>query len=73
LEAEPESYASVIEATVGDPDRYGILARRTFQEFQNRLNWDAFCNSYLALVRERVLGEGALATTNANGQSRFVL
>ena len=71
LEAGPEDYATVIETAVGDPNHYRTFAQRSFHEFKNRLNWEVFCETYLNLVRERVLGAKPLVPTGVGEQSPY--
>jgi glycosyltransferase involved in cell wall biosynthesis len=73
LEAGPEDYAAVIEKTVGDPADYRALAQSSFHEFKTRLNWETFCQAYLALVRERVLRQNPLVSAAVGAQSPCVL
>jgi glycosyltransferase involved in cell wall biosynthesis len=73
LEAGAEHYAAVIEKTVGDPNHYGSFARHAFHEFRSRLNWDTFCQNYLALVRERVLVDREPAPTATNDSTTCAL
>ncbi len=42
LEAGPDAYAAAIACLVADPARYAAMARRARQEYEARLNWDAF-------------------------------
>jgi glycosyltransferase involved in cell wall biosynthesis len=72
-EAGPEDYHAVIEKAVGDPNHYNSLARRSFQEFQTRLNWDVFCKNYLTLVRDRILGDREIASTGVADRSPCAL
>lgn len=58
IDAGPKEYAVAIAAAVEDSDRYRALALTSFREFKERLNWDVFCERYLSLVNERVLGGG---------------
>jgi glycosyltransferase involved in cell wall biosynthesis len=55
LEAGPGDYAALIATHCADPAAYRALARRSFVEFEQRLNWRAFIRDYLSLIHERVL------------------
>lgn len=54
-EAGPDAYAELIAARFARPTAYRELARRSFREFETRLNWRVFCRRYLQLVRDQVL------------------
>ena len=61
LAAGPEDYADCLTRMLDDPRHYRQLARSAFDEFEQRLNWTAFSQKFLALVHERVLS-GACAS-----------
>jgi glycosyltransferase involved in cell wall biosynthesis len=50
LEAGPDAYAAAIACLVADPVRYTDMARRARQEYEARLNWDAFGDQIRALL-----------------------
>ncbi|MEA3212039.1 MAG: hypothetical protein QOE70_5096 [Chthoniobacter sp.] len=50
-EAGPADYAALMEGILGDRERYQKLARDSFTQFEQRLNWPAFCDRYLELVQ----------------------
>ena len=55
ISAPAAQYAHLIEGILTDRDRYQTLARASFQQFEERLNWKVFCNEYLALLKSRCL------------------
>jgi glycosyltransferase involved in cell wall biosynthesis len=50
LEAGPDAYAAAIACLVADSVRYTAMARRARQEYEARLNWDAFGDQVRALL-----------------------
>jgi glycosyltransferase involved in cell wall biosynthesis len=56
LTAGPREYAEVITRAFRDWAEYRDLARSSFDEFRTRLNWNAFCKSFLGLVESRIFG-----------------
>jgi glycosyltransferase involved in cell wall biosynthesis len=52
--ATPADYADAIVAAFADPARYRALCRQAFDEFEQRLNWRAFCRRFLELVHARL-------------------
>ena len=54
LEATAECYGDAILKTFEPRDRYVEMARNSFMEFEQRLNWESFSRSFLARVNEPV-------------------
>jgi glycosyltransferase involved in cell wall biosynthesis len=52
LSATPADFADAIVATFHDPGHYQALCRRSFDEFDERLNWRAFTDKFIETVGE---------------------
>jgi glycosyltransferase involved in cell wall biosynthesis len=58
-EARGDAYAEAIAGLAADPGRYAALCGASRDEFETRLNWDAWGGRLAAIIRERfpALGE----------------
>ena len=54
LEACAAEYAMLIDEIVGETDRYRTLAQSSFGEFESRLNWDNWIETYLKIASQIV-------------------
>jgi glycosyltransferase involved in cell wall biosynthesis len=52
LSADASNYADLIAGAIAMPDRYQYLCRNSFEEFERRLNWRAFCERFLELASQ---------------------
>ena len=60
LDAAAECYGDAILKTFEPRDRYLEMARNSFMEFEQRLNWESFSRSFLARVNEPALKNSVL-------------
>jgi glycosyltransferase involved in cell wall biosynthesis len=56
LSAGASDFADLIAATFSFPERYQLLCRNSFDEFERRLNWRTFCSRFLDLASQHCEG-----------------
>jgi len=52
LSADAANFADLIAGTIAQPERYQALCRKSFEEFELRLNWRTFCARFLDLASQ---------------------
>lgn len=52
LTADAGEFADLIAGAISDRDRYADLCRRSFEEFDTRLNWRVFCARFLEIAHQ---------------------
>jgi len=52
--ALPSDYADAIAGVFSDRERYRLMCRRAFLEFEARLNWNIFTKKFIAAASERM-------------------
>ncbi|MBW8782552.1 MAG: glycosyltransferase family 4 protein [Verrucomicrobia bacterium] len=53
LSAGAQDYADLIASSFRNSGDYQAMCRRSFATFEKRLNWNAFCKSFLDILAER--------------------
>lgn len=53
LSADAQAFADLIERTCANQAEYHALCGRSFDEFENRLNWRTFCSRFLELASQQ--------------------
>ena len=67
LDAGPPEYAKLIGALAGDAARYQRLAESSFTEFEERLNWKVWVETYLKIADQIVAGAATRRNVLSNG------
>jgi glycosyltransferase involved in cell wall biosynthesis len=54
--AEGKDFADLIAGLISQRDQYAELCRRSYEEFDKRLNWRVFCGRFLEIAQQRCEG-----------------
>lgn len=69
LEAGAEEYGRAILEVVESPARYATMAQDAFQEFEQRLNWEAFSRTFMERVDALKTGLPGIAANPASSNA----
>lgn len=70
LEAPAAAYIEVLVGLAADRDRYVAMARRSFEEFERRLNWRAWIEAFVPRIEQAVARAGATVPADSSGLAR---